>query len=648
VAAIASTPHDSDEWPLPPLSDSFCLLERLDRDPIDFRFAAVSPALDALLGGAVIGETVRTRTPRAEAWLAIYDAVLRDGEPRRFERAWPALGRTLELRVLPAVTGGLRAVALVINDVERAVDRRLVELNRGLVGSFDFQRVTEVICRAARELTGADGATFVVRDGGDVQYVAEDAIAPLWKGQRFPIHQCVSGWSIANARTAVIGDIYTDERVPHAAYRPTFVSSMVMMPVGPGSPVASIGTYWAAPHTATDHELELLQSLASAADLALGGVRAHAEARRARADADEANRAKDELLASLSHELRNPLNVIAGYAELLRSDDLVARSAHLRDATAGIGRNVRAQAQLVDDLLDLSRARTGQLAIAREPCSLAPIVHEVVSGLRPAIDGKALAVALELEPVVAFADPVRVQQILWNLVDNAVKFTPRAGRIAVRVRRDGARARIEVADSGKGIEPAFLPRVFEIFQQAETGTTRAVGGLGIGLSLVRQLVELHTGTITAHSDGPGLGASFVVDLPLHEPTTELAAPRKLAGRRILVVDDIEDAAEILAQLLVGEGAIVATAMSGLDGLRSIERGEFDLIISDISMPEMDGYQFITQVRTLARYQRTPAIALTGLGREADQARSRQAGFTSHVTKPVNFADLVALVSRALA
>jgi two-component system CheB/CheR fusion protein len=371
----------------------------------------------------------------------------------------------------------------------------------------------------------------------------------------------------------------------------------------------------------------------------------------ARAEAEQANRLKDEFLATLSHELRNPLNNIVGYAEVLLQSQEENGTSLIRQAAEAILRNARAQAQLVSDLLDLSRLQTRKLAVERRPISLAPVVGDAVETARAQAEEKKikLDVDIEAEPLVVNGDQLRIQQIVWNLVDNALKFTPKGGHVAVRLSREETAARLVVADTGQGIDPEFTPHIFEMFRQADAGTSRAQGGLGIGLALVRQIVELHEGRVEAYSEGPGRGARFTVRLPLHAAPAE--APAKapassaqgaLTGARILVVDDTQDSIDMLHLLLESKGASVETALSGEEGLKTAEASEFDLIISDISMPGMDGYVFLQTLRENPRHETTPAIAITGFGQPEDVEKARKAGFTTHITKPINFANLVNL------
>jgi PAS domain S-box-containing protein len=371
----------------------------------------------------------------------------------------------------------------------------------------------------------------------------------------------------------------------------------------------------------------------------------------ARAAAEDANRLKDEFLATLSHELRNPLNSIVGNAEILLLSPEANGTSPVRRAAEVIHRNAVSQAQLINDLLDLSRLQTGKMTIDKRPIALAPVIGDAVEAVRAEVAAKKLEldVALPEKSPVVNADPVRMKQIVWNLVNNAVKFTPKGGQVSVRLSQDGDGAKIVVEDTGQGVEAAFLPHIFEMFRQADGGTKRSHGGMGIGLSLVSQIVELHGGEVQAFSEGQGRGARFTVKLPLHTAVgVERTAPSRttadeLADVRILVIDDSEDSIAILHALLTGKGAKVDTALNGEEGLRLTEDMDFDLIISDISMPIMDGYEFLQKLREARpKYASVPSIALTGFGREEDAERARQVGFTTHLTKPLDFKNLLRL------
>ena len=368
----------------------------------------------------------------------------------------------------------------------------------------------------------------------------------------------------------------------------------------------------------------------------------------ARAEAEAANRLKDEFLATLSHELRNPLNVVIGYSELLRRTDDLSNPAFIARAAEVIRRNALAQSQLVSDLLDLSRLQMGKLAINQHPVSLLTIITDAIETVKADSELKNITLRLNAstDPFMVDGDPVRLGQIAWNLLNNAVKFTPPGGEITISLGEKEDGAEFSVADNGQGIAADFLPHVFEIFRQGDASSSRRQGGLGIGLALVKQLAELHGGVVRAESAGVGRGARFSVWLPLHE--TEAAATAKttmlatgaLDGTCILVVDDSSETTDMLSKLLEMDGAEVHTAHGGREALELADQSNFDLVISDISMPEMDGYQLLRSLRQLPKMAEVPALALTGFGRVSDVDRARQEGFTEHFTKPLDIDKLL--------
>lgn len=376
----------------------------------------------------------------------------------------------------------------------------------------------------------------------------------------------------------------------------------------------------------------------------------HAE--QARAEAEEANRLKDEFLATLSHELRNPLNVVIGYAEILRRAEGAPDSEFVSKAAEVIRRNALAQSQLVSDLLDLSRLQMGKLALERQPVSLSTVITDAIETVKneAADKGVKIAVKLEADILVVDGNPVRLGQIAWNLLNNAVKFTPPGGTINVDLTRENKEAKLVVQDNGQGINADFLPYVFEIFRQGDASSVRKQGGMGIGLALVKRLAELHGGRVSAHSDGPGSGATFTVWIPLYQSSYTLGpektgATGALKKRFILVVDDSTETTEMLGKLLELEGAFVETAAGGEEALTIAKSRNFDLIISDISMPEMDGYQLLRNLRQIPGLKDVPAVALTGYGRSADIERTREEGFAEHLTKPLNLDRLLKIVKQ---
>ena len=374
--------------------------------------------------------------------------------------------------------------------------------------------------------------------------------------------------------------------------------------------------------------------------------------RAAREDAERANQLNDEFLATLSHELRNPLNVVIGYAEILRRSDNQKPDFVIKAAET-IRRNALAQAQLVSDLLDLSRLQMGKLSLNKQPASLSTIIKDAIETVRDEANGKPVSLLIELDPevLVVEGDPVRLGQIAWNLLNNAIKFTPAGGQVSICLNKEDGQAVITVADNGQGIAPEFLPHVFEIFRQADASIVRKQGGMGIGLALVKQLAELHDGSVKAESEGVGKGARFVVRLPLYQagvsalPQSRTGATGALKAKFILVVDDSPETTEMLGKLLELEGAFVDSARSGKEALQIAGRKNFDLVISDISMPEMDGYELLRKLRTLPGMADIPAVALTGYGRTNDVERALEEGFAEHLTKPLDLDELLLIVRR---
>ncbi|HEY8185763.1 MAG TPA: PAS domain S-box protein [Pyrinomonadaceae bacterium] len=374
--------------------------------------------------------------------------------------------------------------------------------------------------------------------------------------------------------------------------------------------------------------------------------------REARAEAEQANRLKDEFLATLSHELRNPLNVILGYAEVLLRSDEARSSPFIKRAAEILKRNALAQSRLVRDLLDLSRLHIGKLSLNREVVSLMTVLNNAVETVRDDAAAKQILIEFDVPEEVIFVDgdPLRLEQVLWNLLNNAVKFTPEGGKVTIRQIRETGCVRLIVEDNGPGIEPGFLPHVFEMFRQADASSSRPHTGLGIGLALVRQLVDLHGGTVTAESI-LGQGAKFTIELPVTSETEQRVgcSPSIESGRlnqlRVLVVDDTSDSVEMLQQLLEMEGAVVVSARSGSDALEIAGKQDFDVVLSDISMPGMDGFEFVQRLRTITRHKDLPVIALTGFGRVEDVSRSKAEGFLSHVTKPVDISKLIEILRR---
>ncbi|NMF63416.1 PAS domain-containing protein [Brasilonema octagenarum] len=382
----------------------------------------------------------------------------------------------------------------------------------------------------------------------------------------------------------------------------------------------------------------------------------------ARSEAERANRVKDEFLAVLSHELRSPLNPILGWSKILKTRKLDANKT--TQALEIIERNAQAQAQLIEDLLDVSRILQGKLKLNVSAIDLTTVISSALETVRLAAQAK----SIELQPILEVGvwqvsgDATRLQQVFWNFLSNAVKFTPNGGRVEVRLQEVASIAQITVSDTGKGINPEFLPYVFESFRQADSTTTRQFGGLGLGLAIARNIVEMHGGTVMADSLGEGQGATFTVQLPLIQTTKDYGDKKDqgknfscaenssiLTGLRVMVVDDEPDSLEFTAFVLDQEGADVIAVSSAEEALRVIQQWQPVLLISDIGMPEMDGYMLIRQIRKLPQDQggQISAIALTAYASEADCQKALANGFDAHISKPVEPSQLIAVVTKLL-
>jgi signal transduction histidine kinase/DNA-binding response OmpR family regulator len=409
--------------------------------------------------------------------------------------------------------------------------------------------------------------------------------------------------------------------------------------------------------------------------IAIAIDRAHAEAARmrllasertARQEAERSNQGKDEFLSMVSHELRTPLNAVLGWSrmlsQMLTRGDVVPST--MRRGLETIERNAVAQVQLIEDLLDVSRITTGKLRLDVRSINLARVVEAALDSLRPAADAKGQRVecVLDREVPVIKGDAGRLQQVVWNLVSNAIKFTPKGGTIGIVLRRADGEIELSVADSGQGIAPDFLPHIFERFEQQDASAGRRHGGLGLGLAICRHIVELHGGTVRAHSEGEGKGATFVVTLRNDAVREEaivapgdargkhavanFECPPELLGLKVLVVDDDDDARALVAFVLERCGALPVMAAGAEEAFALLARAKPDVLVSDIAMPEQDGYELLGRIRALSPEEggQIPAAALTAFGREEDRRRGLDAGFQIHVTKPVEPAELVAVVA----
>ena len=432
------------------------------------------------------------------------------------------------------------------------------------------------------------------------------------------------------------------------------IGSLAVLPlVAQGQPTAAISLGAAEVGRFAGSGRIVVEDLARRSRLALDRIQLYREAQ-------EANRVKDEFLSTLSHELRTPLNAVYGWARMLRMRRLDKNTAH---AVEVIERNAEAQIRLIEDVLDVSRIITGKMLLAMEPLDVRAVLEATLDSVRPSLQAKRVRLETDFEdgdhPV--FADPHRLQQAFWNVLSNAVKFTASDGLITVKLRRRDDWAEVEISDTGIGIRREVLPFVFERFRQADSSTTRVHGGLGLGLAIVRQVVELHGGTVKADSAGEAHGASFTIHLPIDrrigivtsattaiEPSTGPIPPRSLRGRKVLVVEDHDDARELVAGVLRAAGAVVTTAASSEESLDRLADMTPDVLLLDLGLPGEDGYMLLRRIRAMKAFEgRTiPAIALTAYARASDRKRALAAGFLDYVVKPVDPEELVNVIRSA--
>jgi signal transduction histidine kinase len=521
----------------------------------------------------------------------------------------------------------------------------LLRCARALAPLRGTQEVGDLACKLGRELVGADGICVVLRDGGFVHYIAEDAIEPLWKARQFPIEQCISGWVIAHAVTAEIPDIVEDARVPLVLYRNTFVRSLVMVPVASHDPLAAVGAYWKTANAPTSRTTALLEAFAKDVGVALANARTLAGEGDARVLAESTARAKDDFLAMLGSELRNPLAPIVTALHLikLRGSDPFERE------RAIIDRQVQHVVRLVDDLLDVARITRGAIQLRRATVELSLVCARAIEAVQQMLVDRdhEIVVNVPQAGLPVDADLDRLTQVVANLLSNAVKYTPRGGRIEITGDVEAGCARLVVRDNGAGIDPKVLPRMFDLwYGRSEQG------GLGLGLSIVRSIVELHGGVVSAASRGPGRGASFTIRLPLaghseFESSTidEMIPSPHIRSLKVLVVEDNVDAAQTLGELLQVMGHTAVVVHDAPAALEAVQTFTPELAFLDIDLPGIDGYELAKKLHAIPTVLATPLVALTGYGQPADVARATAAGFALHVVKPLTPETLRAAISK---
>ncbi|MBD2092010.1 PAS domain S-box protein [Microcoleus sp. FACHB-1515] len=647
------------------IDEGFCVVEVIcnaDNRPIDYRILEINPAFEQQTGlQQAVGKTARELNLE-DHWIQTYGHVAITGESVRFESGSEVLGRWFDVYACCTGEPEARKVAIVFKDIsdrkqaeitiQASNDRLklLAETANDLLVTIDPKAfLASLLNKVAAHLQLEIYVNYLFReDKQRLELHAHGGISEaLAQAARYlDLGQAVCGYVVQQRRPVVV-DCTVDPTDPMAIpVQAEGIRAYASHPLKIGDRViGTLGLGTRQRDRFTQDELDLMQAVAAQVSAALERSRLITELQDRAEALDRANHIKDEFLAVLSHELRTPLNPILGWTRLLQSGKLDAT--RQREALATIERNAKLQTQLIEDLLDISRIMQGKLSLTAVPVSLSFVIEAAIETVRLAVEAKHIQLTLDLASAVAHVsgDAARLQQVIWNLLTNAVKFTPNNGQISVELRQIDRIAQIRVIDTGKGINPQFLPHIFEYFRQEDSSTTRKFGGLGLGLAIVRQIVELHGGTVKADSPGEHQGAIFTVQLPVIEQRVSTRSPNHnhspdlknlLSNLQILVVDDDDDTRQFQAFVLEQNGATVTAVASGLEALEAIDRATPDLIVSDIGMADMDGYTLIRQIRSrpIDRGGDILAIALTAYASDGDQQKAFQAGFQAHLTKPI--------------
>ncbi len=625
------------------IDEGFCVVEVLfdpAGTPCDHRILRANPAFERQTGITnPEGKTASELIPGIEQyWNDLYAQVVNTGESIRIENYSDALARWFNVLVSPVGDGAMHQVALVFSDIsERKQAESALRQSEARFRTL-ISASSNVLYRM-----NADWSEMQELQGG--KFIADTSE---------PIHDWLQKYIHPDDQVRVLETIAAAIQNKHLFE----LEHRVRQADG------TLGWTYSRAVPLLDSFGEIVEWFGEASNIS---DRKRIEQEReqilqreqtAREAAERANRVKDEFLAVLSHELRSPLNPILGWTRLLQNGKL--DPTRQIEALKTIERNAKLQSQLIEDLLDISCIMQGKLSLTVAPISLTKVISAALETVRLTAEAKNITLALDIDPKIApvSGDSARLQQVMWNLLTNAVKFTPNGGQVTIELRHLDHLAQIRVIDTGKGINPQFLPHVFEYFRQEDSSTTRKFGGLGLGLAIVRQIVEMHGGTVKAESRGENQGATFIVQLStalqvppgLPEPTriqTDLKAP--LDNIQILLVDDEPDTREFQAFLLEQSGAKVTAVASGLEALQVLDRSVPDVLVSDLGMPDMDGYMLIEQIRS-----RSPshggaivAIALTAYAAEVDRLRAIGAGFQTFLTKPVEAETLVKSITSLL-
>ncbi|EMG36126.1 signal transduction histidine kinase [Desulfocurvibacter africanus PCS] len=539
---------------------------------------------------------------------------------------------------------------------------RLVKASRDLSRAREIRDIAAVVRSAARDLMGADGATFILREGDLSYYADESAIRPLFKGMRFPMDKCIGGWVMLHRKPAAIEDISADGRIPPGIYEPTFVKSLLVVPVHREEPTAAIGAYWARRHRPSRRELSVLQALADATSVAMENVRLYAELQERIAELESqkalalaATRAKSEFLANMSHEIRTPLNAILGMAELAERRCPQQVKEHFKL----IRQSCRALLDIINDILDLSRIEAGRFAPQRKPFQPREALDSVLGPMSMIAEEKGLALNLAFSPTVPVwlvGDEGRLRQVLTNLLGNALKFTER-GRIELHVAREpsdpqhpeAVRLHFSVRDTGIGIPAERQQTIFQSFSQAEASAHAKYGGTGLGLTISKELVERMGGRIWVESE-PGLGSTFHFTAEFDRMEQQAEKPMVTNGRtpaspkplNILLAEDNPINQFVLTEMLKVRGHAVTVAATGREALDRLAERPYEVVLMDAQMPEMDGVEATRRIRegqVPGAPANIPIIALTAYALSGDRERFLNAGMDDYIPKPVDMDDL---------
>lgn len=552
---------------------------------------------------------------------------------------------------------------------------RLVIAVQDLSLARDVATVMSIVRRAAREITGADGATFVLREADQCFYADEDAIGPLFKGQRFPMSACISGWSMLHREAAVIEDIYADPRVPIDAYEPTFVRSLVMVPIRRSSPIGAIGNYWSRPYRAVPEQVDALQALADSTSVALENVQlyqsleqkvaeraaaleaANEELRAAREQTEKSSQAKTDFLGKMSHELRTPLNSILGFAQLLQMDDLRRNQQESISFILSAGRHLLT---LIDEVLDISRIEAGRLSLSVEPVSLPEVVRESLELMQPLAAGRQVALGVdEHSPgrLHVVADRQRLKQVLLNLLSNAVKYNRRGGEVTVSWSGGRERIRLEVRDTGLGIPPEMISRLFQPFERL--GAPDDIEGTGLGLALSQRLASAMGASLAARSQ-VGEGSTFTLelaradqpgllleDIALEERQGEPASEPGGQATVLYVEDNVSNVRLVERVLARRPGVELLVAGRGSLALELAAHHKPDIILLDLHLPDMTGEEVLERLRADPQMSATPIVVVSADALPGRAERLMAAGAAGYLTKPLDIGQFLDVVEEML-